>query len=162
MQPLPISHEPEIRRLCIWRIFLLSGLLLISAMSFSQDTLKVKKDSLTQLGEVVVHAYANDRPLLEVPAAVGLVDAKMLERFNNTSILPAVNTIPGVRMEERSPGSYRFAIRGSSLRSPFGVREVKMYWNGLPLTDGGGNTYLNLLDFNSIGSAEIIKGPGAS
>jgi iron complex outermembrane receptor protein len=85
-----------------------------------------------------------------------------LERFNNTSLLPAVNTIPGVRMEERSPGSYRFAIRGSSLRSPFGVRNVKMYWNGLPLTDGGGNTYLNLLDFNAVTSAEIIKGPGAS
>jgi iron complex outermembrane receptor protein len=65
-------------------------------------------------------------------------------------------------MEERSPGSYRFSIRGSTLRSPFGVRDVKFYWNGLPLTDGGGNTYLNLLDFDAIGRAEIIKGPGAS
>src|SRR5258708_13431239 len=37
-----------------------------------------------------------------------------------------------------------------------------MYWNGLPLTDGGGNTYINLVDFNSVASAEIIKGPGAS
>ena len=65
-------------------------------------------------------------------------------------------------MEERSPGSYRFSIRGSLLRSPFGVRNVKMYWNGLPLTDGGGNTYLNLLDFNAVTSSEIIKGPGGS
>jgi iron complex outermembrane receptor protein len=65
-------------------------------------------------------------------------------------------------MEERSPGSYRFSIRGSLLRSPFGVRNVKMYWNGLPLTDGGGNTYLNLLDFNSVTSSEVIKGPGGS
>jgi iron complex outermembrane receptor protein len=65
-------------------------------------------------------------------------------------------------MEERSPGSYRFSIRGSSLRSPFGVRNVKFYWNGLPLTDGGGNTYLNLLDFGALNSMEIIKGPGGS
>ena len=65
-------------------------------------------------------------------------------------------------MEERSPGSYRFAIRGSSLRSPFGVRNVKVYWNSLPLTDGGGNTYLNLLDFSALGHAEVIKGPGGS
>src|SRR5690606_19038249 len=72
------------------------------------------------------------------------------------------NSIPGVRMEERSPGSYRFSIRGSLLRSPFGIRNVKMYYNSLPLTDGGGNTYLNLLDFSSIGNLEIIKGPGAS
>ena len=128
----------------------------------AQDSLLLKKDTVKLLNEVIVHAYANDRPLMEVPAAIGYVDTKSLERFNNTSLLPAVNTIPGVRMEERSPGSYRFAIRGSSLRSPFGVRNVKMYWNGLPLTDGGGNTYINLVDFNSVASAEIIKGPGAS
>ncbi len=130
--------------------------------ALAQDSLLVKKDTVKILSEVVVHAYANDRPLLEVPAAIGYVDTKSLERFNNSSVLPAVNAIPGVRMEERSPGSYRFAIRGSSLRSPFGVRNVKMYWNGLPLTDGGGNTYINLVDFNSVSSVEIIKGPGAS
>lgn len=98
----------------------------------------------------------------ETPVALGLVGEKELNRFNNTSILPAMNAIPGVRMEERSPGSYRFSIRGSTIRSPFGVRDVKFYWNGLPLTDGGGNTYLNLLDFDAFGKAEVIKGPGAS
>ena len=119
-------------------------------------------DSTKVLSEVVIQAYAYKRPAEEVPAAVAVVSQKDLERFNNTTLLPAANTIPGVRMEERSPGSYRFSIRGSLLRSPFGVRNVKVYWNGLPFTDGGGNTYLNLLDFNSIGSMEIIKGPGGS
>ena len=146
----------------MFRVFLLAAGLLITISSFGQDSLKTKKDTITLLNEVVVHAYANDRPLLEVPAAIGFVDTKTLERFSNTSLLPAVNALPGVRMEERSPGSYRFVIRGSSLRSPFGVRNVKMYWNGLPLTDGGGNTYLNLVDFNAVGRAEIIKGPGGS
>jgi iron complex outermembrane receptor protein len=65
-------------------------------------------------------------------------------------------------MEERSPGSFRLAIRGSSLRSPFGVRNVKFFWNGLPLTDGGGNTYFNSLDFNSVNQIEVIKGPSGS
>jgi len=119
-------------------------------------------DSTRVLEEVIVSAYQSNRPLNEIPASIGIVNEKELIRFSNTSLLPAVNTVPGVRMEERSPGSYRFSIRGSSLRSPFGVRNVKFYWNGLPMTDGGGNTYLNLLDFNSVGSMEIIKGPGAS
>jgi iron complex outermembrane recepter protein len=119
-------------------------------------------DTVTVLNQVVVKGYAYDRPINEVPAAIGLLNIKDLERYNSTSLLPAINTLPGVRMEERSPGSFRFAIRGSSLRSPFGVRNVKMYWNGLPLTDGGGNTYLNLLDVNAIGGVEVIKGPGGS
>src|SRR5687768_16258593 len=130
--------------------------------AFAQEAVPPAPDTAKILNEVVIEAYAYNRPSEEVPASVAVVSAKELERFNNTSFLPAVNTIPGVRMEERSPGSYRFSIRGSLLRSPFGVRNVKVYWNGLPFTDGGGNTYLNLLDFNAIGSMEIIKGPGGS
>jgi iron complex outermembrane receptor protein len=116
----------------------------------------------TLLEELVVKAYQSNRPSYEVPAAIGIVDGVLMNRFANTSFVSAANTIPGVRMEERSPGSYRFSIRGSLLRSPFGVRNVKFYWRGLPFTDGGGNTYLNLLDFTSVHSMEIIKGPGSS
>lgn len=120
-----------------------------------------QNDTTYILQEVVV-AYQSNRPAEEVPASLGIINQGILTHYSPASLLPAVNTIPGVRMEERSPGSYRFAIRGSSLRSPFGVRNVKFYWNGLPLTDGGGNTYLNLIDFHSISGMEIIKGPGSS
>lgn len=143
-------------------VFLLGFFLTHVGFVAAQQGIEQRDDTTKLLSEVVVHAYRYDRPMNEVPAAVAVVGLKDLERFNNTSILPAVNTIPGVRMEERSPGSYRFSIRGSLLRSPFGVRNVKVYWNGLPMTDGGGNTYLNLLDFGAITSSEIIKGPGAS
>jgi iron complex outermembrane recepter protein len=114
------------------------------------------------LKEVIVHAYSADRASVEVPASVARLDTSALHRFSNSSLVPAVNLIPGVRMEERSPGSYRFSIRGSTIRSPFGVRNVKIYWNGLPLTDAGGNTYLNIIDANQLGSIEVIKGPGGS
>lgn len=119
-------------------------------------------DSVKTLQEVTIRAYEANRSILQVPATVGLVMSSDLERFSNTSLVSAVNNLPGIRMEERSPGSYRFSIRGSSLRSPFGVRNVKVYWNDLPLTDPGGNTYLNQLDANSISQLEIIKGPGSS
>ena len=65
-------------------------------------------------------------------------------------------------MEERSPGSYRMNIRGSTLRSPFGVRNVKIYWDEIPFTDAGGNTYLNQLSYYNFNSIEVIKGPGGS
>ena len=81
-----------------------------------------------------------------------------LLRYGGTSLVPAMNTVAGVGMEERSPGSYRLSIRGSLLRSPFGVRNIKIYIDDVPLTDATGNTYLNLLDPNHLQSAEIIKG----
>lgn len=122
----------------------------------------VSNDSSLLLSPVVIRAYQHERALLEVPASVSLIGESDFERFNNASLLPVVNAVPGVRMEERSPGSYRLSIRGSTLRSPFGLRNVKVYWNGLPFTDPGGNTYINLLDFGSLQAAEIIKGPGGS
>ncbi len=139
------------------RFFLLSVFSCSIHWAVAQTT-----DTTRILDEVVIKGFAYNRPLKEVPASIAIVGKNELERFNNTSLLPAINTVPGVRMEERSPGSFRLSIRGSSLRSPFGVRNVKFYWNGLPMTDGGGNTYLNLMDFNSIGQIEIIKGPGGS
>ncbi len=50
--------------------------------------------------------------ILRLPVSV--IGKAQLNRFNNITILPSVNTSPGVRMEERSPGSYRLNIRGSS------------------------------------------------
>ncbi|MBK5279702.1 MAG: TonB-dependent receptor [Bacteroidia bacterium] len=142
------------------RLLIITTFSLILSSSLAQE--QADQDTVRRLDEVVVKAYAYDRGILEVPAAIAVLDSIDLNRFNNTSFLPAINTVPGVRMEERSPGSYRLSVRGSTLRSPFGVRNVKVYWNGLPLTDGGGNTYLNSLDFNSINNIEIVKGPGAS
>ena len=114
-----------------------------------------------QLNEFVA-GFETNKTLHFTPASVAVVGQQELERYNNTSLLPAVNTVPGVRMEERSPGSYRFSIRGSLIRSPFGVRNIKVYWNEIPFTDPTGNTQLNLLDYHSIGRIEIIKGLAGS
>jgi iron complex outermembrane receptor protein len=137
-----------------------------SLSSFAQqaDSSGLLRDSsyTRPLNEVVIKAYEQNRKLADVGAPVSIVTKTSLDRFANSSILPAVNSNPGVRMEERSPGSYRLNIRGSSLRSPFGVRDVKIYWNEIPLTDPGGNTYLNELGFYNFQSLEIIKGPAGS
>ena len=119
-------------------------------------------DTTRTLQEVVVKAYEQNRQLKEVSAAINVINTDQLNRYNNTNLLPALNATPGVHMEERSPGSYRLNIRGSTLRSPFGVRNVKVYWNGIPFTDPGGNTYLNQLSFYNVNSIEILKGPASS
>jgi iron complex outermembrane receptor protein len=122
----------------------------------------IQPDTARVLQTVIVKGYEQNRQLKEVSAAINVINAAQLERYNNTSLLPALNATPGVHMEERSPGSYRLNIRGSTLRSPFGVRNVKVYWNGIPFTDPGGNTYLNQLSFYNASSIEILKGPASS
>ncbi|TKK66412.1 TonB-dependent receptor [Ilyomonas limi] len=114
------------------------------------------------LDSVTVTAFNLQSSWQDAPAAIAVVTPQQLQLLNNVSLVPVLNTVPGVRMEERSPGSYRLSVRGSLLRSPFGVRNVKVYWNDIPLTDAGGNTYLQLVDISQIQSLEIIKGPASS
>ncbi len=107
-------------------------------------------------------SYLGKQTLLRTPAAAAVIDSASLQLQTLNSLVPAFNTIPGVRMEERSPGSYRLSLRGSLLRSPFGVRNVKVYLNEYPLTDAGGNTYINILGLNAVNKIEILKGPDGS
>ena len=136
-------------------------ILLFFAYSVNAQTITTV-DSAKTLENVIIKAYDQNRSLIDVAAPVSVTGQAQLNRFSSLSILPALNITPGVSMEERSPGSYRLNIRGSSLRSPFGVRDVKIYLNDIPLTDPTGNTYLNQLSFYNFNSIEIIKGPASS
>ncbi len=114
------------------------------------------------LNELTLIGYQNSRKLYEVAGSYVINSSIVMAQFNDESLVRSMNTLPGIRFEERSPSSYRVSIRGNLLRAPFGVRNVKVYWNNMPYTDAAGNTPLNLLDLNNIGRVETIKGPSGS
>ncbi|MEI9809757.1 MAG: TonB-dependent receptor [Bacteroidota bacterium] len=140
-------------------ILCLVALLFCSFFAFSQQE---QPDSSQTLDEVTIRAFEQNRKPGSTTSNVKLITINNGDRNNKTSLVNGFNTVAGVRMEERSPGSYRINIRGSSLRSPFGVRNVKVYWNDLPVTDPGGNTYFNQFAANNFSSIEIFKGPPGS
>lgn len=129
---------------------------------YSNAQQETAPDSSRLLSEVTVRAFGQYRKLSDAVVPVKMIVVSNGDLNNKSSLVNSFNTIAGVRMEERSPGSYRINIRGSSLRSPFGVRNVKVYWNDIPVTDPGGNTYFNQFAWNNFSSIEIFKGPAAS
>ena len=135
---------------------------LLLLLFFLASSIYCQTNDSVKLSEVIISSYLTSRPLLRLPTSVHLIDQNELNKQSGQSLVPVMNALPGVRMEERSPGSYRLSIRGSLLRSPFGIRNVKVYLNEFPLTDAGGNTYLNLLDMNTLHSIEVLKGPDGS
>ena len=94
-----------------------------------------------RLEQVEIKAYFNKQPLLKLTSSAAVLSQQRLQSQQSPALVSIMNTVPGLRMEERSPGSYRLALRGSMLRSPFGIRNVKIYLDDFPLTDAGGNTY---------------------
>jgi len=143
------------------RFYLLATLLGLPQLpAFAQTPIDTAR--AVALPEATVTGYGQRLPLRRTAAAIGVIDARVIQQFNPAALTQAVNTLPGVRLEERATASYRLSIRGSTLRSPFGVRNVKVYYNGIPFTEAGGSTPLNLLDPALIGRLEVLKGPAGS
>ena len=114
------------------------------------------------IAEETVTVFGRNSTVTNAAAAVTIINKSSLDKYDQQSFTAAFNNVPGVKMDERSPGSYRLNIRGNLLRSTFGVRNVKIYLNELPITDASGNTYFNQLAPALLGTVQIIKGPGGS
>lgn len=141
------------------KTIIITFLLFLFTPCFAQ---KEEPDTSRTLDEVMVRAFEQNLQLKSTITSVKIIEFNNGDRNNKSSLVNGFNTVAGVRMEERSPGSYRINIRGSSLRSPFGVRNVKVYWNDIPITDPGGNTYFNQFAWNNFSYIEIFKGPAGS
>lgn len=74
-----------------------------------------------------------------------------------------LNGFPGLQIQNRETLALgeRIQIRGMGWRSPFGVRGITVILDGIPLTAPDGQTILEVIDPQSITSAELIRGPTA-
>ncbi|MFN4362799.1 TonB-dependent receptor [Chryseobacterium hispalense] len=118
-----------------------------------------KKDSAELISEVRIDAYKKPAAFISSTKSVSVVSENILNQNTPERMLESINQIAGARMEERSPGSYRISLRGSTLRSPFGVRNVKVYLDDFIFSDASGNTYFNVISPELIKKMEIYKGP---
>lgn len=114
------------------------------------------------LNEVRVTAYSGNKTNKETAGAVASISGSQLRQGNGLSLQAALNSVPGVRMDQSTLSESRIAIRGNGVRSPWGIRNIKIYVNDIPVTEADGTSRIEALDVNDIGKAEIIKGPASS
>jgi len=114
------------------------------------------------LNEVRVAGYNSHKTNKETAGSVALVTSKDINRGSGVSFQSAFNAIPGVRMDQSTLSEARISIRGNGVRASYGIRNIKIYVNEIPVTEADGTTRIEALDVNSIGRAEVIKGPASS
>ncbi|MFM1931866.1 MAG: hypothetical protein RL226_1169, partial [Bacteroidota bacterium] len=107
------------------------------------------------------HAIASiAKPALVPLISLGTSD---FQRDDRSSFQNALNTLPGVQYDSRGyGGSRRLNIRGSSIRSPFVVRNFKLYLGEYPLTSPDGQAALEIIDPQFVETIQVIKGPHAN
>jgi iron complex outermembrane receptor protein len=120
----------------------------------------------------VTNSTNNNKTLLYQPAAITNLNQTDIKRASGLFFDDAIQTnVPGVQMARRSiGGGQQFNIRGygngvrgrNGASSNFDGQGSKVYLNGIPITDAEGITTMDDIDFGSIASAEVIKGPAGS
>lgn len=132
-------------------------------ISPSESELNVQLDAdAVSLTEVRVAGYNGNKTSKETAGAVALITSKDLNRGSAVSFQSALNSIPGVRMDQSTLSEARISIRGNGVRASYGIRNIKIYVNEIPVTEADGTTRIEALDVNSVGRAEVIKGPASS
>lgn len=114
------------------------------------------------LNEIVIQAFNSNRKNKDVPGAVAVVTQQDIRKGSGVSLQPSFNAVPGVQFQQSHLSESRVAIRGNGVRAQYGIRDIKIYLDGIPITEADGTTRLEAIDVSNLGNAEIIKGPGSS
>ncbi|RDY59590.1 TonB-dependent receptor family protein [Flagellimonas nanhaiensis] len=119
---------------------------------------EVQLDSVTQLDEVIVLEDAVPKKATGITAS-SIVGPSTFEKFNPVDIASAINQISGVYILSGALNTNRITIRGVGARTPFGTDKLRLYFNGIPVTNGTGSSTIEAFDFENLGAVEVIKGP---
>jgi iron complex outermembrane recepter protein len=112
---------------------------------------------------ITVTATRSERRTEEVPAAVSVVGREQLEQTPMTNIKDALEGMPSTLIGSKNQGyDARLLIRGAGLKARYGIREIMVLLNGIPLTDPDSFTRLDFIDTQLIDRVEVVRGPNST
>ncbi|MGE4294623.1 MAG: TonB-dependent receptor [Campylobacterales bacterium] len=113
-----------------------------------------------ELESVSITASREERATRDVPQSVAVIEARQFEDKSLISLKDALSGTPGLLFENTNgSASGRVVLRGAGLKARFGVREIMLLRDGVPLTDPDSFTKLDFVDTQDIDRIEVTKGP---
>ncbi|MBF0367870.1 MAG: TonB-dependent receptor [Magnetococcales bacterium] len=114
------------------------------------------------LESISVTATRVERPTQAVPEAISVVSRERIEKARMQNIKEVLSGTPGVLIDSKNGGyDARLVIRGAGQKAPYGVREITILRDGVPMTDPDSFSRLDFIDTQDIERIEITKGPGS-
>ena len=115
--------------------------------------------------EIIVRAERVPEAVLEVPAAVSVVDQQAIQFARQQLTLgESLVAVPGVFTQGRQnfAQDLRISIRGFGSRARFGIRGIRLLIDGIPTTLPDGQGQVDTLQLATASRVEVMRGPSAS
>lgn len=114
------------------------------------------------LDTMSVTASRVERGTKEVPGAIDVIDEKRIDAEKMFNVKDAIKGTPGVLIDSKNGGyDSRLIIRGAGQKANYGVREIMIIRDGVPMTDPDSFSRFDFIDTQDIERIEITKGPGS-
>jgi len=130
-------------------------------ISETENTYILKKIKETEQLEAVLLA-SNFQKESGVLVPTSNISSEKIETYSPIDLVNAINETPGVYIQQGAINTNRITIRGVGSRTLYGTNKIRAYFNGIPITNGVGETAIDSYDANNIKNIEIVKGPKAT
>ncbi|MDT0606550.1 TonB-dependent receptor family protein [Croceitalea rosinachiae] len=131
---------------------------LIALTCFYSLTIFCQNDSITSLDEVILLQEFIKKKAVGITTSSS-VEITDLEQYSPIDFASGLNEISGLYVLSGALNTNRITIRGVGARTPFGTDKLRMYFNGIPVTNGTGVSTIEAYDFENMGRIEVVKGP---
>ncbi len=112
------------------------------------------------LEEVIISSVFQKESKVIIPTAK--ISAEKFEQYSPIDLVSAINETPGVYIQSGALNTNRIVIRGVGSRTLYGTNKIRAYFNGIPITNGTGETAIDIYDPEDLQNLEIVKGPKAT
>ena len=128
------------------------------------DSSITKVDTLTyETDDVVVTATRVEKKIIDIPYPVIRLKNTQYKFSRKVTVDDVLENVPGLFLQSRYGNhDVRVSIRGFGSRSNTGIRGVRILLDGIPESEPDGQTRIEAIDFNSVGSIEVVKGNSSS
>lgn len=135
----------------------------ISTFSFSSNSIADESASEKIItAPVVVTATRIEQNSFDLPVAIDVVNKEDIQNGQlQMTLSESLIRVPGITAQNRTQSAQdpQISSRGFGSRSSFGVRGIRVYVDGIPLTMPDGQGQPGVVDLSAIKSIEVMRGP---
>ena len=121
-----------------------------------------EENSVQVVSPIVVTATRGAQKSFDLPVAIDVVSKENIQDGQaQMTLSESLIRVPGITAQNRTQMSQdpQISTRGFGARSSFGVRGIRLYVDGIPLTYPDGSGQPGSVDLGSMQSIEVMRGP---